>query len=314
MAIPSRHEMRLGVLRQLADGREHAWGRLKANLEDHFALTPVDRQRADKRGNNLFATQLSRLVHYMRAEGLVERTTARGEHRITERGRFVLEQPPEVITATFWSRFKLPTVDTIMPVLLQHLGDREAQPYRFIRESLTTHFALTPVQRRAINPHSGLMWNRRCWDTCRELLRVHLVESASPGHYRITDLGFEVLQDPPEVVNRAFLKRFRLPSGRLERWLLQYIADEGPKSPGQFIAAFVPFVRTDTYPSSEHVWEEQSRIAVLRLARAGLVTSSDADAACEVTLLGRAALILAPKAFPLGFLNRIQEAAALLLR
>ena len=203
MAIPSRREMRIPLLQHLADGKEHYWQTVKETLADHFVLTASDRQLLDRLGNSLFDSKLFTVLNHLWSEGMVE-LAKESHYRITDRGQSVLRQPPEAINSAFWKRFKMPSVNAIIPVLLQYLGDQEARYYPLIRDFLTDHFALTLAQQKAINPHSGFKWNRHCWDACRALLRVDFVESASPGHYRITEVGFEVLQDPPEVIDRDF--------------------------------------------------------------------------------------------------------------
>ena len=312
MAIPSRHQMRLAFLRHIADGEEHCWHDLKADLADYFSLTASDRQRVDKLGNNLFYTKLARVVFYLRGEGLVELTRQRPDYRITDRGQFVLQHPPETITSTFWQQFQLPNVNAIIPVLLQYLGDREAHHYLDIRNFLTAHFEITPVQQRAINPYSGFMWNRRWGDARDELLRVYFVESAGAGYYRIEDLGFEVLQDPPEVIDRAFLRTFRPPASKVERGLLQFLADKGPTSRERLVQAYIDYMRTDTYPSGGYPWQRACGYAMGGLERAGLIAANGEGTDYQITEIGRAALILEPKEFPINFMNRVQEAAAFL--
>jgi restriction endonuclease Mrr len=311
MAIPTRPEMRLPLLQHFADGEEHYWQTLKEALADHFALTASDRQLLDRLGNSLFDSKLFTVLHYMWAEGLIELTRQKGYYRITDRGQSILQQPPETINSAFWNQFKLPIRDAIIPVLLQYLGDREVHHYRFVRDSLTNHFLLTRAQRKAINPHSGLAWNRRWGDAGRALSHVDFI-TLSSGDYQITDLGFEVLQDPPEVIDTAFLKTFQLRDGKLERLLLRHIADMGPKSRERLIEDIVICLRTNVYPSGAGPWTWSCSRAISRLERGGLVTAIGEESRCHITPLGYAALTLVPKEFPSDFIDRFQEAAALL--
>ena len=310
MAIPSRREMRLALLQHTADGEEHYWQTLKETVADHFALTVSDRQQLDQRGNSLFNSKLFKVLsYYMTAEGLVELTRQEGYYRITDRGRYVLRQPPESINSAFWKQFKLPSVDTVIPVLLQYLGDREARHYLMVRDTLTVHFSITPVQQKASS--GSLLWNKRWGEAVRALRRVDFI-TLSSGYYQITDLGFEVLQDPPDIIDTAFLETFHLPSGELERHLLQSVADKGPKPREYFMDSLVIRLRTDTYPNGAEPWMRCCHRAMVQLERGGLVTSTGDKSLCQITPIGRASLILEPNEFPFGFITRIKEAASLL--
>ncbi len=310
MAIPSRREMRLALLQHTVDGEEHYWQTLKETVADHFALTVSDRQLLNQRGNNLFNAKLYKILnYYMRAEGFVELTRYAGYYRITDRGRYVLQQPLEAINSAFWIQFKLPSVDAVIPVLLQYLGDREARHYLMVRDTLTVHFSITPAQQKASG--CSLLWNKRWGEAVRALRRVDFI-TLSSGYYQITDLGFEVLQAPPEVIDTAFLETFRLPSGELERLLLQSIADKGPKPREHFIDDLVTPLRTDTYPNGAEPWMRCCHRAMVQLERGGLVTSIGDKSLCQITPIGRASLILEPNEFPFGFITRIKEAASLL--
>ena len=310
MAIPSRQEMRLALLQHIADGEEHYWRTLKETLTDHFTLTASDKRQLDQRGNNLFNSKLFKVLsYYMPAEGLVELTRQTGYYRITDRGQFVLQQPPEAINSAFWKQFKLPGVDAVMPVLLQYLGDREAHHYLKVRDILTDHFSITRAQRKASG--GSLLWNKRWGEAGRALLRVDFI-TLNSGDYQITDLGFEVLQAPPEVIDTAFLKTFQLPDGEIERCLLQHVADKGPKTRECLIDDLVTRLRTDTYPSGANPWINRCSRAMARLERGGLVTEVGEKSDRQITAIGRAALVLAPEEFPFGFITRLHEAASLL--
>lgn len=311
MTIPSRKEMRLALLQHIADGEEHYWQTLKETLTDHFALTTSDRQRLDKFGNSWFNAKLFKVLnYYMPAESLVELTRQEGYYRITDRGQYVLQQPLEVINSAFWNQFKLPSVDAVVPVLLQCLGDRKAHHYLWVRDTLTDHFSITPVQQRA-SGGGTLLWNKRWGEAGGALRRVDFI-TLNSGNYQITDLGFEVLQDPPEVIDTDFLKTFRLRDGKMERLILQHVADNGPKPREHLIEDLVTRLRADTYPSGGDPWASSCNRTIVSLERGDLVTSVGEESCYQITPLGCAALILAPEKFPFGFINRLQEAAPLL--
>ena len=315
MAIPTRQEMRLPLLQHFADGEEHHWETVKESLANHFALTASDKQLLNRFGSNLFGSKLYTVLNHLGSEGMVELAREQIYYRITDRGRSVLRQPPETINSAFWKQFKLPSVDVIIPVILDCLGDRETRYYPLIRSFLTDHFSITKAQRKAISSSWGLKWNRHCWGACRALLHVDFVESAYRfrGHYRITDLGFEVLQDPPEVLDTTFLKSFRYPDGEIDRLSLQYVADKGPKPRERFIEDLVSRLRTDTYSSGENLWIKNCNRTMSRLEKADMITSTGEGSDVQITAVGRAALVLEPEKFPFGFISRFRKQAVALL-
>lgn len=314
MAIPSRREMRLPLLQHIADGREYLYSELKSALTRHFLLTAADKNAVKPNGvKNKFSARLSTILSTLRAEGLVAFTPSKrdGTYRVTERGRYVLSQSPEALNAAFWRQFKLPSVDAIIPVLLQHVADGKSHHYLALREAVTMHFSITPAQQRAISPSWGLRWNRRWGKARKALIRADFVDNTEAGRYQITALGQEVLHNPPPVIDTAFLATFQLPPGEMGPMLLQHIADTASAPRQVVIDTLVNRLSTDVYPSGAMPWRKDCSWEMTRLERSELVTSTD-DGFCEITALGKAALILEPDAFPWLFPQRLRKAAELL--
>ncbi len=313
MAIPSCREMRLPLLQHIADGREYLQSEVKSGLTQHFSLTDADKNALKPNGVNKFGARLLTILHTLHEEGLVAFTPSKryGTYHITERGLYVLSRPPAAINSAFWRQFKLPSVDAILPVLLLHVADGESYHYLALRAAVTARFAITPAQQRATLPSCGLRWNRRWGDARKALIGVDFIDNTEAGVYQITALGREVLHDPPAAIDAAFLDTFQLPRGEMERVLLQHIADRASVPKQVVIDTLVTRLRTDVYPSGAIPWRKNCGRQMTRLERCKLVTSTD-DGFCEITPLGKAALILAPQAFPFGFPERLREAAELL--
>ncbi len=308
------HEGKLKILQYIADAGEMHWETLHTALADHLGLTAEEWERLDERRRTpRFRYELFQLLHELAQEGLLEVTREQRYYRLTERGLAVLQHPPETLTSDFWAQFKLPTVDTILPVFLRLLADGEPHPYLEVRDSLTRHFRLTAAQQRATNPHSGLAWNRRWGDAGRALARVNFI-TLDRGVYRIDELGSEVLQTPPPRIDTAFLETFQRPMDELTQRLLQQVADKGPRPRERLIADLVACLRTDTYPSGEQTWTGQCHRAMWVLEQKELVSTTGEGSFRQITPLGQAVRVMEPEQLSSDFIKRLERAAALLNR
>lgn len=103
--IPDYQTLMLPVLR-LAEAGETSIGSAVETLSDQFSLTPEERGELLPSGRQ---TVIGNRVHwakaYLKQAGLVE-PTKRGHFRITDRGRAVLQNPPERIDNAFLDQFE----------------------------------------------------------------------------------------------------------------------------------------------------------------------------------------------------------------
>lgn len=100
VAIPDFQTIMLPVLRYMSDGAEHAPRDAIDSLADQFGLTEESRTHRLTSGTPTFANRVSWAISYMKQAALVA-SARRGSYVITDRGRKVLESPPDRITIAF---------------------------------------------------------------------------------------------------------------------------------------------------------------------------------------------------------------------
>ncbi len=95
----------LPLLRFAADGDEHSLADARGPLADHFSLTDEERKELLPSGQQpRFNNRVAWAKVYLGRAGLLDKTK-RGHFRISDRGREVLANPPEVITLAFLRQF-----------------------------------------------------------------------------------------------------------------------------------------------------------------------------------------------------------------
>lgn len=105
MPIPKYQELTLPLLRFLVDGEEHAVREAVDALAQEFRLSPEERQEMLPSGRQpLLRNRVGWAQTHMKKAGLLE-YPRRGYIRITDRGRAVLQDPPEQITERYLMRF-----------------------------------------------------------------------------------------------------------------------------------------------------------------------------------------------------------------
>ena len=105
MPIPDYQTMMRPVLQLVADGQEHAVRDLQEAVADHFELTPDERAEMQPKGNNrVLVNRLAWARIYLVRAGTLE-APRRGVVRITDRGRQVLQDCPDRLTAKWLKRF-----------------------------------------------------------------------------------------------------------------------------------------------------------------------------------------------------------------
>ncbi len=103
----------------------------------------------------------------------------------------------------------IPDYQTLLLPLLELAGDGAEHSVREAIGSLAERFGLTEEERRARHPSRGLrVFDNRVWWARTYLAQAGLVERTRRGHFRITDLGGEVLRDPPARLDVKYLERF----------------------------------------------------------------------------------------------------------
>ncbi len=103
----------------------------------------------------------------------------------------------------------IPNFQEIFWPLLQLAGDGKEHSLREATEAIADHFALSEEERQQLLPsgRQTTIANRVGWARTF-LVKAGLLEATRRGYFRITSRGMEVLRNPPEVLNVAFLKRY----------------------------------------------------------------------------------------------------------
>ncbi len=105
MAIPDFQRLTLPLLRLAGDGREHTLSEAIDRLAHDLALSNDDRAELLPSGKQpRFDNRVGWAATYLRKAGLL-RAIARGRFDITDRGREVLAEPPDVIDIGYLARF-----------------------------------------------------------------------------------------------------------------------------------------------------------------------------------------------------------------
>src|SRR3989338_7824742 len=102
-----------------------------------------------------------------------------------------------------------PDYQSIMLPLLKFAGDKKEHSIRDAIEYIAKLFKLTEWDRKELLPsgQSDIIGNRTGWARTY-LKKAGLLETPKRGHFRITNLGLEVLQKNPSEINVKFLGQF----------------------------------------------------------------------------------------------------------
>lgn len=103
----------------------------------------------------------------------------------------------------------VPDFQTIMLPLLQSASDGELRSSKEYRDLLAQHFELTQEELDEMLPsqRAPLFSNRVAW-AMTYLHRAGLMTRPKRGHYKITDVGRDVLKSSPKALNIKYLERF----------------------------------------------------------------------------------------------------------
>lgn len=103
----------------------------------------------------------------------------------------------------------IPDFQTLMPVLLDHLGDLQEHSDNEITRSLAEYFGLSPEERARFQPGADkkVFVERIDWVKA-ELEMAGLIAVSRPGVMIITEQGLFALEQKPQKMDRGFLKQF----------------------------------------------------------------------------------------------------------
>jgi restriction system protein len=129
MSVPDFQTLMLPVLREFADGVEHATKDIRLRVADRLQLTPADiAELVPSGGQTRLANRVAWAHIYLKRAGLLA-SARRGVYRITPRGEEVLKSPPPRIDIDFLGQYpefaafrspdELPNLKSTDPALLK---------------------------------------------------------------------------------------------------------------------------------------------------------------------------------------------------
>ena len=129
MPVPDFQTLMLPVLREFADGAEHATKDIRQRVADRLQLAPADiAELVPSGGQTRLANRVAWAHVYMKRAGLLA-SARRGVYRITSRGEEVLKSPPPRIDIDFLGQYpefaafrspdELPNLKSTDPALLK---------------------------------------------------------------------------------------------------------------------------------------------------------------------------------------------------
>ena len=105
MSVPKYFEMHRPLLKILADGSRHSLQELKAGVINCFHLTDEELGELLPSGRQTyFSNRIGWAITYLKKAGLIE-NTAKGEYRITDSGKKVFREGPEIIKSSYLKQF-----------------------------------------------------------------------------------------------------------------------------------------------------------------------------------------------------------------
>ncbi|WP_298020243.1 restriction endonuclease [uncultured Dysosmobacter sp.] len=103
----------------------------------------------------------------------------------------------------------IPKYNEMYLPLLRALGDRAVHTNREMADTIAESLGITQQERQQLTLTSGVsvFSNRVNW-ACTYLKKAGLVESERRGHHRLTDEGYQILQNPPPLLDNNFLCKY----------------------------------------------------------------------------------------------------------
>lgn len=105
MAIPTYEEIMLPLLKILSDDETHKYKELEEKLKNVFNLTEEEVNSRRESGIKIFYNRIGWAATYLKKAGLIE-SPKRGEFKITEEGKKVLEEGIERLDDEFLMRYE----------------------------------------------------------------------------------------------------------------------------------------------------------------------------------------------------------------
>ncbi|MFN2303445.1 MAG: restriction endonuclease [Anaerolineales bacterium] len=102
----------------------------------------------------------------------------------------------------------IPDFQSIMLPLLKLAGDGEIHNVNNATEELAKVFNLSNEEISRLIPSGSLKFYNRVGWAKTHLKKAGLLEYPQRGYFKITQRGFDVLQEEPQKINMAYLKRF----------------------------------------------------------------------------------------------------------
>jgi restriction system protein len=101
----------------------------------------------------------------------------------------------------------IPDYQTIMKPLLKSLDDDKIKSSQELRENIVKTFNITDDERKIYTPNGKqvLYYNRIAW-AISYLRMAQLISSPERGKYQITQIGKNIISNPPEKISTKFLK------------------------------------------------------------------------------------------------------------
>ena len=103
----------------------------------------------------------------------------------------------------------LPDFQSFMLPMLEYIGKNNEVTMKMLKEGMIIHFNISEDEQKQKTPNGKqlLYYNRIAW--ANSYLRMAgLTFSPQRKIYKITDLGLNVIKNPPEKITIAFLKQF----------------------------------------------------------------------------------------------------------
>jgi restriction system protein len=135
MAVPDFQSLTLPVLREFADGLEHATKEIRQRVAERLSLSATDLAEVLPSGSQTrFANRVAWAHVYMKRAGLLS-SARRGIYQITERGKSILQSPPARIDIEFLNQYP-EMAGFRSPVVLPHLKNTEPGLLKIMTEGI----------------------------------------------------------------------------------------------------------------------------------------------------------------------------------